>query len=110
LQRRRALCRILPSSIRAKAQFFHFRQYAVAEGMVSYGVSLAGECRQFGIYVGKALKDDKLADCRCTKPLNCEVRHLFLRRASSANHGQHQTERLDTPPTNHPQERKSHRV
>jgi hypothetical protein len=35
------------TSIRAKAQFFHFREYAVAGGMVSYGVSLAGEYRQF---------------------------------------------------------------
>src|SRR5258708_784510 len=98
------------TSIRAKAQFFHFREYAVAGGMVSYGVSLAGEYRQFGIYVGKTLKADRLADCRCTKPPNCEVRHLFLRRASSAKQGRASNKKARYPPSNHPQERKSHRV
>ena len=41
---------------------YQFRDYAVAGGLVSYGVSLADGYRQVGIYAGRVLKGDKPGD------------------------------------------------
>ena len=41
---------------------YQFRDYAVAGGLASYGVSLADGYRQVGIYAGRVLKGDKPAD------------------------------------------------
>ena len=41
---------------------YQFRDYAVAGGLVSYGVSLADGYRQVGIYAGRVLKGDKPSD------------------------------------------------
>jgi putative tryptophan/tyrosine transport system substrate-binding protein len=41
---------------------YQFRDYAVAGGLVSYGVSLADGYRQVGIYAGRVLKGDKPRD------------------------------------------------
>ena len=41
---------------------YQFRDYAVAGGLVSYGVSLADGYRQVGIYAGRILKGDKPGD------------------------------------------------
>ena len=41
---------------------YQFRDYAVAGGLVSYGVSLADGYRQVGIYAGQVLKGDKPRD------------------------------------------------
>ena len=40
---------------------YQFRDYAVAGGLISYGVSLADGYRQVGIYAGRVLKGDKPA-------------------------------------------------
>jgi putative tryptophan/tyrosine transport system substrate-binding protein len=41
---------------------YQFRDYAVAGGLASYGVSLADGYRQVGIYAGRVLKGDKPGD------------------------------------------------
>ena len=41
---------------------YQFRDYVVAGGLVSYGVSLADGYRQVGIYAGRVLKGDKPSD------------------------------------------------
>jgi putative ABC transport system substrate-binding protein len=41
---------------------YQFREYAVAGGLMSYGVSLADGYRRVGVYAGRVLKGDKPAD------------------------------------------------
>jgi len=41
---------------------YQFREYVVAGGLISYGVSLADGYRQVGVYAGRVLKGDKPSD------------------------------------------------
>jgi putative ABC transport system substrate-binding protein len=41
---------------------YHFREYAVAGGLISYGIDNADAYRQVGVYTGQVLKGDKPAD------------------------------------------------
>jgi putative tryptophan/tyrosine transport system substrate-binding protein len=41
---------------------YQFREYALAGGLMSYGVSLADGYRQVGVYAGRVLKGDKPGD------------------------------------------------
>jgi putative tryptophan/tyrosine transport system substrate-binding protein len=41
---------------------YHFREFAVADGLVSYGVDASDAYRLVGVYTGRVLKGDKPAD------------------------------------------------
>jgi putative ABC transport system substrate-binding protein len=41
---------------------YHFREFAVAGGLVSYGVDASDAYRLVGVYTGRVLKGDKIAE------------------------------------------------
>jgi len=41
---------------------YHFREFAEAGGLVSYGIDPADVYRQVGVYAGRVLKGDKPAE------------------------------------------------
>src|SRR5262249_33368058 len=47
---------------RAVSTMYHFREFAVAGGLVSYGVDASDAYRLVGIYTGRVLKGDKTAE------------------------------------------------
>ena len=52
---------------------YGFRQFAVAGGMMSYGVSISGVYRQAGVYVGKILAGAKPAELPVQQPIKFEL-------------------------------------
>ena len=52
---------------------YHFREYAVAGGLISYGIDIVDVHRQVGTYVGRILNGTKPGDLPIMLPTRFEL-------------------------------------
>jgi putative ABC transport system substrate-binding protein len=52
---------------------YHFREFAAAGGLVSYGISASDAYRQVGVYTGRVLKGAKPADLPAVQSIKFEL-------------------------------------
>jgi putative ABC transport system substrate-binding protein len=62
-----------PSSGDVLPTIYHFREFAAAGGLVSYGVSIPHIYRQIGIYAGRILNGDNPANLPVQQPTSFEM-------------------------------------
>ncbi len=58
---------------RAVPRIYHFREFAVVGGLLSYGVSASDAYRLVGVYTGRVLKGDKPAELPVMQAIKFEL-------------------------------------
>jgi putative ABC transport system substrate-binding protein len=64
---------VAPAADHALPTIYHFREFAVAGGLMSYGVSIPHIYREIGVYAGRILKGDNPSNLPVQQPTKFEL-------------------------------------